>query len=131
MLVLSLENIQREKRSLSQGQQDSPQTITTTHLVGGGHLLAVDGERHQASGQIDHAANLQVHVTAAGGVSGAGCIAAPNHVAVTALHTVPAQKTQSVNQPGSETQSVSKSSHGSLIRFKGSVFSGYGKRKLP
>lgn len=75
-------------------------SVSAAYLVGGGHLLAVDGERHQASGQIYQAANLQVHVTAAGGVSGAGCITAPNHVAVTPLHTVPVQNavSQSVRQ---------------------------------
>lgn len=73
--------------------------LPPTHLVGGGRLLAVDAERHQARGQIDQAADLQVHVAAAGGVSGAGSIAAPNHVAVAALHTGPAQKSsQSIRQ---------------------------------
>lgn len=74
--------------------------VSVAYLVGGGHLLAVGSERHQASGQIYQAANLQVHVTAAGGVSGAGRITTPNHVAVTPLHTVPIQKAviQSVSQ---------------------------------
>lgn len=114
---------------LSQGQQESLRTtrgLAATHLVGGGRLLAVDGERHQARGQIDQAADLQVHVAAAGGVSSAGCIAAPNHVAVAALHTGPAET--AVSQSGS--QSLSKPSHGSLIRFRGSVSSGYSRRKL-
>lgn len=100
--------VDASRRSLSvlrsTGEPETTRGLAATHLVGGGRLLAVDGERHQARGQIDQAADLQVHVAAAGGVSGAGCIAAPNHVAVAALHTGPAQR--AVSQ--SARQSVSK-----------------------
>ena len=61
---------------------------SSTYLVGGGYLLAVDGERHQASGQVDETANLQVHVAATGGVGSVGHISTPNDVAVTPLHTM-------------------------------------------
>lgn len=62
------------------------------YLVGRGYLLAINGECHQAGGQVYQTADLQVHVAAARGVSSAGHIATPHHVAVTPLHTVRAQK---------------------------------------
>lgn len=61
------------------------------YLVGCGYLLAVNGECHQASGQVYQTANLQVHIAAARGVSGTCHIAPPYHVAVASLHTIRAQ----------------------------------------
>lgn len=58
------------------------------YLVGCRDLFAVDGECHQAGGQVYQTADLQVNVAAARGVSSIGHIAAPHHVAVTPLHTV-------------------------------------------
>ena len=56
------------------------------YLVGGGDLLAVDGEGQQAGGQVDQAAHLQVHVAAAGGVGATIHLPGPHHVAVTTPH---------------------------------------------
>lgn len=102
MLVFSLENIQ--------GTEEKSVSRSSGYLVGGGHLLAIDGEHHQAGGQIDQAADLQVHVAAARGVGSAGGVAAPDHVAVTPLHTVTAQ---------SASQSLSYKAEGVLVDLHG------------
>lgn len=55
------------------------------YLVGRGYLLPVDGEGQEAGGQVYQTADLQVHVAAAGAVSGRRHVAAPHHVAVAPL----------------------------------------------
>lgn len=54
------------------------------YLVHCGQLLAVGGEGHQASGQVDQAADLQVRIGAAGGRR-AGGVPRAHHVAVAPL----------------------------------------------